>query len=77
MYREIWTYSKGIFKASGILHAFLCADSILARQHLDKCMALVFVDDASLDSAVAAENATQFGFGTSDTGVSTRSICLI
>lgn len=30
-------------------------------------MALVLVDNASLDSAVAAENATQFGFGTSDT----------
>lgn len=67
MYREIETYSKGIFKTSGILHAFLCADSILARQHLHKCMALVLVDNASLDSAVAGENATQFGLGTSET----------
>jgi hypothetical protein len=66
MYRGICTYSKGIFKTSSILHTVLCADSILARQHLHKSMSLVLVDNASLDSAVAAENAAQFGFGTSD-----------
>lgn len=63
MYREIWTYSKGIFKASGILHAFLCADSILARQHLDKCMALVLVDDACLDNAETVEYLAELGLG--------------
>lgn len=53
------TYSQSDFQVPVILGAFFSSQGVLPGEHLDECVALVLVDDAGLDSAEAAENATQ------------------
>lgn len=56
------TYSQGQFAVAVSLHVGLGVLCIFACQHLDKSMALIFVDDACLDCSKASENSTKFGF---------------
>lgn len=43
------TYSKLHLSRLVTLHALFGGHSIVAREHLDECMALVSIDDAGLD----------------------------
>ena len=49
MQEMIVTYSKLHLGRLVTLHALFGGHSIVAREHLDKCMALVCIDDAGLD----------------------------
>lgn len=59
------TYSEGKLAGAGIFHVFFGIDGILAGEHLDECMALVLVDDASLNGAEASKYSSELRFGAS------------
>jgi hypothetical protein len=50
------TYSEGEIMVPVVLHSFLRSDSVLAPVHLDEGVALVLVDNASLNLAVPTED---------------------
>jgi hypothetical protein len=53
------------FQSAVVLCVLFGADCILASQHLHKSMALVLVDDASLNSAITGENGLELWLGAS------------
>lgn len=52
-----------VVRASILHHAVFGSFRILARQHLHEAVALVPVDNASLNFAKVAEDATELAFG--------------
>lgn len=57
------TYPELEVLAAHVLHSGLRSLSVLAEKHLHKRMALILVDDASLDLAETGEDFAKLGFG--------------
>ena len=60
--RRSSAYPKLELLVPGLLHAGFGALGVLPVVHLDESMALVLVDDASLDVSKAVEDLAQFVF---------------
>lgn len=59
---DSFTYSQGEINSSIVFHILLGTEGIFPRQHLDKGMSLVLVDDTSLHGTVAAKYSAKLSF---------------
>lgn len=59
------TYSQWKFAGAVFFHVFFGGERVFARQHLDKGVALVLVDDACLNCAITVEYSSKLSLRTS------------